>query len=412
MKVSILTLGCKVNQYESTVIEGNLIKNGHNIVSLSENPDYCVINTCAVTAKSEYQSYQLIRKAIKAGAKVIVTGCYTHIMPNEVKSIKGIDYIIDNFNKYNIIKLLSNNNLSYTYNFSFRARPYVKIQDGCNHHCTYCIIPFVRGRSRSTNVSEIITQINSFTTNGYSEIVLTGIHLGLFGYDLVPKTNLASLIKKILKETSIKRIRLSSLEVKEIDEELIEVLQEDRICKHLHIPLQSGDNKILKFMNRKYTTKDYINVVDKISNKISNIAIGTDIIVGFPGEGEKEFLNSKNLLEYLPISYIHIFPFSPRPWTKASKMKNNISSSIKRERINILKDLNIKKKEIYLKSQLNRIVDVVIEKQAVEGMLIGTSSNYLKVKLPSNKYLLKSLINVRISGLENDMLIGYPLDSS
>ncbi len=410
MKISILTLGCKVNQYESSVIKGNLINNGHDIVSLSENPHYCIVNTCAVTAKSDYQSRQLIRRAIKSGAKVIVTGCYSTIMPNEIKSIKGIHCVIDNFNKYNIIKLLSNNNLSITYNFSCKSRPYIKIQDGCNYSCTYCIIPFVRGKSRSINVEDILRQINNFVLDGYTEIVLTGIHLGLFGYDLVPKTNLVSLIRSILKETKIKRIRLSSLEINEIDDEFIEILQDDRICKHLHIPLQSGDDKILKLMNRNYTTKGYVKVLNTVIKKISNIAIGTDIIVGFPGEGQNEFMNSLNLIESIPFSYIHIFPFSPRPGTVASRMKCHIPSATKKERVNILKDLNIKKKELYLKSQINKILDIIIEEQTTEQTSVGTSSNYLKVRLNSNKYLPKSLINVRINGIENDMLTGIPLE--
>jgi threonylcarbamoyladenosine tRNA methylthiotransferase MtaB len=410
MKVSVLTLGCKVNQSESTIIEGNIIKSGHQIVSLTEHPDYCVVNTCSVTSKSDYQSRQLIRRAVKSGAKVIVTGCYAQLRPEEIKKIKGVEHIVDNFNKYKIINMLSKFNESITYNFSCRSRPYVKVQNGCNFFCSYCIVPFARGRSRSINMSEILNQVNEFVSCGYNEVVLIGIHLGLYGYDLKPKTKLSYLIKTLLKETKIKRIRLSSFELKEIDNELIELLQEQRICKHIHIPLQSGDDRILRLMNRKYTTKDYFKVLENISRKIPNIAVGTDIIVGFPGEGQKEFLNTKNLLESAPISYMHIFPFSSRTGTVASQMPMQNSSSIKKERANEMKALNIKKKKAYIISQLNKILDIIIEENIDGKTTMGTSSNYLRVRIDSNKYTPKSYVNVKISGIEEDILKGYPLD--
>jgi threonylcarbamoyladenosine tRNA methylthiotransferase MtaB len=410
MKVSILTLGCKVNQSESTIIEGNLIRNGHQIVSLSEHPDYCVINTCSVTSKSDYRSRQLIRRAVKSGARVIATGCYAQLRPDEIKKIKGVECIINNLHKYNIINVLSNCNESITFNFSCRSRPYVKVQDGCNFSCSYCIIPLARGKSRSTHISDIVQQVNGFESSGYNEIVLTGIHLGLYGYDLKPKTKLSYLIKTLLKETKIKRMRLSSIEVREIDSELIGLLQEQRICKHIHIPLQSGDDTILKLMNRKYTTKDYLKVLDNISKKIPNIAIGTDIIVGFPGEGQKEFLNTRNLIESAPISYMHIFSFSSRQGTVASQMPVQNSFPVKRERVNEMKALNIRKKKAYISSQLNKILDIIIEKHNDDKTMLGTSGNYLKVRIDSKKYLPKSYVNVRVSGIEEDILKGYPLE--
>lgn len=406
MKVSVLTLGCKVNQSESTIIEGNLKRFGCSIVNLSEHPDYCIVNTCTVTAKSDYQSRQLIRRAAKAGAKVIVTGCYSQLMPDYIKNIKGVVNIIDNKNKLSIINMLTNNIASITFSYSSRSRPYLKVQDGCNFSCTYCIIPMARGRSSSLNVSEVLRQASEFEAAGYNEIVLTGIHLGYYGYDLKPKSKLSELLKTILKKTKICRIRLSSIEIKEVDNELIELLQEQRVCKHIHLPLQSGDNTILRLMNRMYTSKGYISTVENILKKVPDIAIGTDVIVGFPGEGDKEFLNTKKLLDSIPIAYMHIFPFSSRSNTLASKMGMQNAPSVKRERFSELKALNIKKKMAYMSLQMNKTLDIIIEEHLTDNTSIGTSSNYLKVKMPSNRYPKGDCVYVRVSGIEENIVKG------
>lgn len=410
MKISILTLGCKVNQAESAMIEGNLRKHGISIVSLYEHPDYCVVNTCTVTAKSDYQSRQLIRRAFKAGAKVLVTGCYSELKPDEVRKMVGVHEIVKNSDKLQIIKMLTNNTKSYSLCYFGRSRPYIKVQDGCNNACTYCIVQKARGRSRSVEVSEVVRQAVEFESEGYNEIVLTGIHLGVYGIDLIPKKNLSNLIRTLLDKTKIPRIRLSSLDVNEIDDEIIELLQEIRLCKHVHIPVQSGDNNILKRMHRKYTTDDYKTVINKIKTKITDISIGTDVIVGFPGEGEKEFKNTKTFLDSLPLTYMHIFPFSSRPNTVASQMPMYVSSSVKKERVNELKVLHTKKKQAYLNSQIHKILDIIIEEQGNETYSVGTSSNHLKVKVYENWHPKKSLIYVRISEREGDMLRGIDID--
>jgi threonylcarbamoyladenosine tRNA methylthiotransferase MtaB len=410
MKVSVLTLGCKVNQSESNLIEGNLYKLGCSIVSLSEHPDYCIVNTCTVTSNSDYQSRQLIRRAIRTGAKVIVTGCYSQIKPDDIKNIEGVFSIVGNDKKMNIINMISSNIISNTYSYSNRSRPYLKIQDGCNFSCSYCIVPLARGRSKSIDISDIIRQVNEFEASGYNEVVLTGIHLGLYGCDLKPETKLSKLLKILLKKTNISRIRLSSIEIKEVDKEIIEIFQEQRICKHIHIPLQSGDDNILRSMNRRYTSKLFKSTIEDIKKNVSEIAIGTDVIVGFPGEGDKEFLNTKNLLNYLPIAYMHIFPFSSRPDTCASKMPVQITSSIKRDRFNELNALNINKKEAFMLSQINKTLDVIIEEHCYENFSLGTSSNYLKVKIPSTKYPKRSQVYVRVSSIENNLVKGETIE--
>jgi threonylcarbamoyladenosine tRNA methylthiotransferase MtaB len=410
MNVSILTLGCKVNQAESAFIEGNLRNLGFSIVALSENPDYCIINTCSVTAKSDYQSRQLIRRAVKVGAKVIVTGCYAQLNSDEIRKIEGISSIVLNDKKYSIINTLSNTISSNTIYLSSRSRPFVKVQDGCNFACSYCLVPKARGKSRSVKASEIIEQVLSYESNGYHEIVLTGIHLGSYGHDLNPHIKLSDLIKTLLIETKISRIRISSVELNEIDEEIIELLQENRICKHLHIPLQSGDDTILKRMNRMYSSLDYSRVISRFAAKVSDIALGTDIIVGFPGEGTQEFLNTKRLIETLPFTYLHIFPFSPRKNTLAFQMPDHISPAVKKERSRELNTLNINKKNAYISSQLGKILDIIIEGPINDSLSAGTSGNYLKVVVPLCNNPKNSLVPVRLTGVEKDSLKGLPID--
>jgi len=410
MKVSILTLGCKVNQTESAVIEGNLRHYGVEIVDLNNNPDCCVINTCTVTARSDYQSRQLIRRALRTGARVIVTGCYSQLRSEEIKKIEGSVDIIDIDNKYIIVNKLINQIASNNLSCNQRARPNIKVQDGCNNACTYCIVPKARGRSRSVPVSDILEQALVFERQGYREIVLTGIHLGLYGHDLKPKLKLSHIIQTILNKTSYLRIRLSSLEVNEIDTDLIELLQDKRVCRHLHIPMQSGDDNVLMNMNRKHTSAEYLRILESIMRIYPDIALGTDVIVGFPGEGEREFRNTTRILELLPLSYMHIFPFSPRPGTAAVEMRLQNSVSVKKERMAILKALHIRKQQAYLNSQIGKRLDVIVEEQVTENTVIGTSSNYLKILVHENNHLKKTLVHIKVAGIEGNQLQGTPID--
>ena len=413
MKVSVLTLGCRVNQSESDIIEANLKRAGWSITNLSGHPDYCIINTCTVTAKSDYQSRQLIRRAIRTGAKVIVTGCYSQLRPEEIINIKGVTEIADIKDKFRIVSSLLNDNERIDKFVSCnRSRPYLKVQDGCNFACSYCVVPIARGRSRSLSVQEALKRAEEIEAAGYNEIVITGIHLGSYGYDLLPKTKLSELLKTLLKNTKIPRIRLSSIEINNVDYELIELLQDKRICKHLHLPLQSGDDSILRLMKRMYSLKYYLSTLETIMKNLPDIAIGTDIIVGFPGEGDHEFRNTKELLKSMPISYMHIFPFSSRPNTLASQMANQNTSSVKKNRLNELKALNADKKTAYIKSNIGKTLDIIIEEKGGDKTSIGTSGNYLKVKIASNNYPKGALVRVRITGIEKNMLIGDSLYNS
>ncbi len=412
MKVSILTLGCRVNQAESSFIEGTLLNNGISIVNLKDRPDYCIINTCSVTSKSDYQSRQLIRRALKTGSKVIVTGCYTHFNSDSIMKISKEIIIIHNPSKYNIINLINNNIEKNTLNYSSNSRPYIIIQDGCNNKCSYCIVRIVRGRSRSIPIEKIIEQVKVYCESGYKEIVLTGIHIGSYGHDFIPKVKLSDLIKTILNKTNIMRIRLSSIEATEIEDDLLEIISDDRICNHLHIPMQSGDDSILRLMNRNYNSRLYSSKIEKIVKKIKNINIGTDIIVGFPSETDKEFNNTKNLILNLPISYMHIFPFSSRPGTPAFNFKEQINSNEKKKRYLELQYINIIKKRSYYEKQIGQELNVIIEKKTNENVYKGTSENFLKISVLSTDLPLKNSIRSKIIKIEKNNLIGIPIKTT
>jgi threonylcarbamoyladenosine tRNA methylthiotransferase MtaB len=406
MKVSVLTLGCRVNQSESDMIEGNLRKLGWSKVGLTESPDYCIINTCSVTAKSDYQSRQLIRKAARSGARVIVTGCYSQLNEDVVRNMQGVFKVVSNANKSNIIKMITGKDKRSTFIPVNRWRPYLKIQDGCNRTCSYCSVPLARGRSRSVQVSEVVRLATEINAAGYHEIVITGIHLGSYGYDLKYQVKLSHILKLILKTTRIRRIRLSSIDIMDIDSELLELIQDERVCRHLHLPLQSGSDKILKLMRRRYSSRDYTTIIEKILKGSSSIALGTDVIVGFPGEGDSEFKSTKRLLHDLPITYIHAFPFSPRANTLAAKMAAQNAPMVKRERVSELKALSDSKRRAYMISRMQKIVDVVVEQHGIDDTSMGTSSDYLKVRIPSNGYPTGTLVGVRISGIENNCVRG------
>jgi len=411
VKISILTLGCKVNQAESSSIEGALKSCGHQVVDMSEKPDVCIVNTCTVTAKSDCQSRQLIRRAHRAGARVLVTGCYSELNKESVQSMQGVEEIINNANKLSIINKLSDKttDVSSALSGASKSRFFLKIQDGCDYSCSYCTIPKARGASKSVSPDTVVRQAAEAVSAGFNEIVLTGIHLGAYGLDLKHKVTLSELVETILKQTTISRLRISSIEVREIDDRLLDLLTDRRICNHLHIPLQSGNDRILQLMNRTYNSEQFSFKITQISKKIQGISIGTDVIVGFPGEGDAEFQSTYSLLEGLAISYMHVFPFSSRPGTDAAEMTDNTPPEVKNSRVQSLSLLNARKKAIYMLEQVGNTHDVLIEDINIAGASLGTSGNYLKVIIPINKHPRGSLIPVRIKGIQEGRLIGSPI---
>jgi threonylcarbamoyladenosine tRNA methylthiotransferase MtaB len=395
VKVSFLTLGCRVNQSESSIIEGTLEENGVTVVNLSNKPDFCVVNTCAVTSKGEYNSRQLIRRAARSGAKVIVTGCYAHLKSDNVRSMPGVYDVVDNSRKLDIVKMIAARDVDLSYGRYSRSRPYLKIQDGCNSRCSYCTVPLARGKSKSIAEDEIIERVNIIESRGYNEVVLTGIHLGTYGRDLPLKSDLKKLLRRILLQTRIKRIRLSSLEINEVDEELTEILFEDRMCKHLHLPLQSGSDRILKLMRRGYESSDFITKVETIASRLNNISLGSDVIAGFPGERDDDFKETVDVLRNLPLSYIHVFPFSPRAGTDAVKMSGEVDDVTVKGRLHILAEVNRLKRRTYMERQIGIPMDIILEEAVTAGVYTGTSGNYLKVRASVNEYKKGNVVYVR-----------------
>jgi len=422
-----ITLGCKVNQYDSEAIGSDLQRQGWDYDSDQQVADLLIINTCTVTKKAAMQSRQAIRKAIRKNpnALIIATGCYAQFQPDVLNSIEGIDYIIGNSEKHRIGeiisskltnqkaptisclnefpgKLTSRKNLLYGPNN--RTRPYVKIQDGCENYCTYCIVPYTRGPSRSLSPDDVIFEIENLSRQGASEIVLTGIHLGKYGQDLSPPINLLKLLTLLQKSNIIRRVRLSSIEPDELTEDIIDfAATSDLICDHFHIPLQSGDKGILKKMNRNYDPTLLHKIVERIHNVLPNAAIGVDVLIGFPGETEEAFNNTYKLINDLPISYLHVFPFSDHPNTPANRLSNKNDAPTIRIRCEKIRRLGYRKKTDFYNRMIEKTVEVLVENQCdrATGLLKGVSSNYIKVLMTGEDHFKNKIISCKIQKNNN-----------
>jgi len=393
--IKLYTLGCKVNQYETQAIAGHFQAKGYRILENGKPVDTCLINTCTVTSRADTKSRNLIRYAIKENprARIIVTGCLIKDNIAEVREIKGISLIIPkSFFKDGIEK------------FSGHTRAFLKVQDGCNNSCSYCKVPLARGRSRSRLPQDIICEARSLVSNGFKEIVLCGICLGAFGRDLIPRIDLVDLIKELEKIDGLLRIRLSSIEAGDVSGELIERMGESKkLCPHLHIPMQSGDDKILKNMQRRYARKDYLNLVQKIKRRIPKIAITTDILVGFPGEDKNGFWNTVKLLRKITPLKTHIFPFSPRPGTPAFNFKNRPGADIVKERIRRLKEISDTCSLKYLKRFLNHKMPVLIEGKSYDGLWEGYTDSYIRIRVRSKQNLQNRLAILSLKKIEKNL---------
>jgi threonylcarbamoyladenosine tRNA methylthiotransferase MtaB len=407
VKIGLATLGCKVNQYESAALAEDLQKENFLLVPFNSIADIYIINTCAVTAFSDFQSRQLIRRAHRFNpqAKILVTGCYAEIASTTIAAIEGVSFVVGNSRKNIITGLLKGKaiessrilagdisrqkefcNMPLT-RFGNHTRAFLKIQDGCSSFCSYCIVPLARGKSRSLPPKEILNAIARLNQQKYLEIVLSGIHLGIYGHDLDPATDLSHLLRQLFNLGWNSRLRLSSIEPREITTDLLKVFDNnDLLCPHLHIPLQSGDDKILQLMGRNYDTLFYRNLIEKICNTVGYVAIGIDVMAGFPSENEKQFRNTINLLEELPIAYLHVFPYSERPGTSAQNILPKIPETVKKERTSILRNLSTLKREKYALRFLGKPLKVLVErtKDKKSGMLKGFSQNYLPFLLTGN----------------------------
>ncbi len=441
MKVSIATLGCISNQYDSSAIEAMLKQNNFKLVPAGfkqgiagsyDAADVFIINTCTVTGKADYQSRRLVRRAKAANpdAVVVVTGCYAQVSAQEAAQIDGVDYVLGNPEKEKVLQYILEGKRKHpkidvtetakdtpltlrAKGSPGRTRAYLKVQDGCNNSCSYCIIPRARGVSRSLPVSEILNEIESLVASGYKEIILTGIHLGAYGLDLESKIDIAGLVKAIDEKNYPCRFRISSLDPDEVSDELIEIMANSKtICNHLHLPLQSGDDNILKKMNRRYTGRLFAERIESIINAVPDISIGVDVIVGFPGEDEKKFLNTYSLLEKLFVAYMHIFPYSKRKGTAAADFSEQIDSRIVKERCERLKELDkIKRKKFYEKF-IGKKAWVLIEtsRDKETGFFKGRARNYIPLLIKNHNGLQNSEIEVIGAEINGGRIIGYAID--
>ena len=424
--VSIVTLGCKTNQFESAAMSEKLQQAGYQQVPFEEGADLVIVNTCTVTAATDVQSRKLIRRARRFNplARIVVTGCYAQIDPQSLNQLPGVSLVIGNQEKGQLLKYLDEDvesgqiqvadirdsriiePLSLT-GFEHRSRAFVQIQNGCDAFCSYCIIPYARGRSRSVPVAAIVHQIEKLSVNGYPEIVLTGIHIGNYGHDLQPAIDLLYLLKRIEKSNFNGRLRLGSIEPTELAAALYQyIAAADWICPHFHIPLQAGEDRILKRMNRHYSTDFFRDLVEKIQNLRPDAAIGLDLITGFPGETDDQFERTCALLESLPFSHLHVFPFSKRPGTPAATMVDQVSGVVIKNRAAQLRQIGEKKNHDFSQQFIGSELDIVIEGGESNGLRKGLSQNYLSVAVPAGSAEPGMLVRVKVSGMDKDGLIG------
>lgn len=413
MKACIYTLGCKVNAYESEVVTSLLKDNGYEIVEFLEESDVVIINTCSVTNNSDSKSRKMINQAVKhyPDACIVAMGCF--IEANHDIEIEGVDIFLGNKDKSKLPELLSKYfenkeqiRRFYDYNvlgeafenmeiseFVGKTRAFVKIQDGCENFCTYCIIPYVRGKCRSKDPLLALKEIETLVNKGYKEIVLTGIHTGNYGVDL--NTDFATLLEKIVEIPNLLRIRISSIEITELNDKVLSILKNSKVvADHLHIPLQAGSNHVLKLMNRKYDLEYFKNKLEEIRKIRPEISISTDIIVGFPGETDEDFEETLENAQNFKFSKIHVFPYSVRKGTPAAKFSNQIDGKVKKERARRLIELSKQLEIEYMKSQLEKEISVLIE-TTKDGFSYGHTSNYLHVKV-EGKYQSEEEILVKL----------------
>lgn len=426
-KVAFYTLGCKVNQYETESLKNKLIKLGYEEVPFEDWADFYVVNSCTVTSVADRKTRNILRRAKKANnqSKVIVTGCYAQTNAKELLEIEEVDYVVGNSNKTGVIDLIENierkpsshivlndifkeeeyKELEFS-TFREMSRAYIKIQDGCNNFCSYCKIPFGRGKSRSRKLENIIEEAEKLSKEGFKEIILIGINLGAYGEDFEEKITFEDLLEAVVKVEGITRIRIGSMYPDKINERFIEIMKNNKkIMPHLHISLQSCNDEVLKGMRRKYGTELIVDRLSALRNNVENIEYTADVIVGFPGETEEMYESSKKLIKKIGFSTLHVFPYSERENTLAATFDGKVSPAEKKRRAGDLekseKESAVKVREKYIGKTLN----VLIEEKKGNGYF-GYSENYLRVKVLSDNLSVNDEVNVRITGIEKELLTG------
>ncbi|MCD7854975.1 MAG: tRNA (N(6)-L-threonylcarbamoyladenosine(37)-C(2))-methylthiotransferase MtaB [Clostridiales bacterium] len=415
-KAAFITLGCKVNFYDSEAMAELFKKSGYEIVSGNEKADVYVINTCTVTNVGDKKSRQAIRrvKRLNPEALVIAAGCYSQTSPQKVGAIEGVNIVLGTADRSRIVEIAENyrgdgvfyavGNIMKIRDFEGltvdslegRTRAYIKIQEGCDRFCSYCIIPFARGPVRSRPLDDIISEVERLSERGFKEVVLTGIHIASYGRDF-KDVGLVDVLKAVSKVEGIERIRFSSVEPTVITDEFLEELEGlPKVCRHFHLSLQSGCDKTLKAMNRRYTSEEYYEAVKKLRGLWSDCAVTTDIIAGFPGETDEDFRESLDFAEKCKIAKIHAFPYSPKEGTVAAKMKGQISTKVKQQRVEMLLELSRKNGEEFLNGLLGKDYEVLFEEETEDGVYRGHTSNYVGVYVKSDEDIINRALKVRL----------------
>lgn len=430
-KIAFYTLGCKVNQADTASMENLFLRSGHQLVSFDGEADVYIINTCVVTNTGQRKSRQTIHRAIRKNpnALIVVTGCYPQTAAEEVKTIAGVDMIIGNQDRAQIVQLVEErlahrqtdtldavHKLTASTAFEEMAagditdktRAFLKIQEGCNQFCTYCIIPYARGPLRSRSLESIRTETQRLISAGFKEIVLIGIHLGCYGKENPDGPTLYDAVKTVLEVPGVQRLRLGSLESVEVEPRLLTLMQEDaRFCRHLHLPLQSGCDKTLQAMHRPYTTAKFKTLLADIKTKVPDIAITTDVIVGFPGETEADFETTCKFAESCGFSKMHIFPFSARKGTPAEKFAGAVTEAVKKERADILGRIDETMHKAFLQGMVGQTAEVLFEQPAGEDYFEGLTGNYQRVFVKSGgRNLGGEILPVKITAFDGEKLLG------
>jgi threonylcarbamoyladenosine tRNA methylthiotransferase MtaB len=409
--VVLETLGCKLNQAETQQLAAQLEQAGYRLVDSPQKADIYILNTCTVTHVADRKSRHLLRLArrLNPSVRLIAVGCYAHRAPQELEQIEGVDLVLNNDQKNDLVSILGN---TYSIKQPFtdvllnqrgnRNRAFLKVQDGCHNFCAFCIVPYVRTREVSLPVSEIVAQIKEKTAAGFKEVVLTGTEVGTYRSD---GTDLSGLLKHILEETDIRRLRLSSLQPPEISENLVGLWRDPRLCSHFHLSLQSGSDSVLKRMKRHYTIDDYLLAVILIRDSVPDVAITTDVIVGFPGETETEFQETFEFCRKMRFARIHVFPFSLRPGTLAATLPDQISAAVKKERSRQMLALSKENSKNFRKGFLGRTLEVLWE-QSTDGIWSGLTGNYVRVYSRVDVDLSSKIITVKLERIYKDGVWG------
>ena len=399
-KVALTTLGCKVNQFETETMEGLFKQKGYEIVPFEETADFYVINTCSVTSLGDRKSRQIIRRAQRQNEQAIIAvcGCYSQVHPEEIKAIEGVRVVLGTKERSQIVELVEQaaredgiidevGNIMEArdfediplYDMPQRTRAFLKIEDGCQNFCSYCIIPYARGPVKSRHLDKIYAEAKKLVAAGFKEIVLTGIHLGAYGRDLAGEVTLADACREVLKVEGLKRLRLGSLESIELSPDLFELIRSDeRFCAHLHLPLQAGSDSVLKDMNRHYDTAEFARLIEHVEREVPGVAVSTDIIVGFPGETEEQFQQGLAFVAAMNFSRMHVFPYSRRSGTPAAERKDQIPDPVKKERAHRMQELAARKTQEFHQQFLGKTLRVLFETDT-DGITDGLTDNYIRV---------------------------------